>query len=747
MKYRRICTGLVAVLLGLGVPATSHAQFAWTGTVSSDWNVAGNWNLGVPINGSTVDLTGSGSSPTNYTLGARTFQSITLDNGRVGGYVVNLVGAGVTPALVSGGSFIDQNTTGPDTINTGLNLNGPTAIAAVPGATLIFATNPITGTGGVTVSGGGVVIFNTANTYTGTTLINGGTLIVNGSLPNTGNVIVNTAGTLGGTGSVGPTTVGGTIAPGATAGGGIGTLTINGAFVQNPNSIHLASINPAGQSSLVLVNGAANIAGSVQVNAATGTYTQGQRYTILTATGGVTGTYTGASFNNLPFFTPLLSYDANDVFLTVVRSATSYASVAQTYNQFQVASAFDRGSQGSTGDLATVIDALNALSAPQARSAFDAMSGEVYGSLTAAAIEKEALFLRVTARRLRPLAFAGDAGFDTTMANNGGTFAGATPVGGMNNSPNAIQPVNYRAQGDDNSCANGSCRTGSGFGCGSGKCGTCEAWMTQYGMGGNATGDGNAHDFNYNIYGFAVGTDYNLSDDTIVGMALGYSYFNVATQDVDGHANVNNVDLGVYAREYFGNLWFLGIAAASMGQYDVNRTIAFPGIVRGASSSADGAQGATYWEVGYSWNVGAWAVQPLAGLQYIYNYRHDTQETGAGAIDLNVNASNVNSFRSVVGSRFVRPIETRRGILAPEFRGMWIHEYESQNFIVSSSFAGIPGIQIVPQGLSLGTDFALLGTGFTWAVTNRISLGLHYDAYFSSNQFAQAGFGQFLYHW
>ena len=54
----------------------------------------------------------------------------------------------------------------------------------------------------------------------------------------------------------------------------------------------------------------------MQVLAQPGNYGNSTTYTILRATGGVSGTYSGVT-SNFAFLTPTLSYDANDVFLTL----------------------------------------------------------------------------------------------------------------------------------------------------------------------------------------------------------------------------------------------------------------------------------------------------------------------------------------------------------------------------------------------------------------------------------------------
>jgi autotransporter-associated beta strand protein len=70
----------------------------------------------------------------------------------------------------------------------------------------------------LTKSGSGTQVLGDANTYTGTTTVNAGTLTVNGSLLNTGSVVVNANGFLGGSGKVGAITGAGTVGPGNSPG-------------------------------------------------------------------------------------------------------------------------------------------------------------------------------------------------------------------------------------------------------------------------------------------------------------------------------------------------------------------------------------------------------------------------------------------------------------------------------------------------------------------------------------------------
>ncbi|QDU26643.1 Hemolysin, chromosomal [Anatilimnocola aggregata] len=291
-----------------------------------------------------AQLAASGSSVTNGTV------NITGGNTTVSGGIslANRPTAGTaTGALsITGGTLsVGGDITVTGTTSESITLDGGTldmggfniGSVASPIIPLTFASGTlknvgtINGTAGLTKTTTGQLILDGTIGYTGATVINGGKLVVNATnaltaLP--GAVTVNSGGTLGGTGTItGTVSVVGTgaIDAGATGADETGTLTISNTLTLAGTSTFAAQLNGnapgdgAGFYDQVTSTGAVNLTGVDLI--LTGTYAAeaGDSFTILTATGGITGNFDGYAdgqkfiLNNRPL---TISYTPTSVVVT-----------------------------------------------------------------------------------------------------------------------------------------------------------------------------------------------------------------------------------------------------------------------------------------------------------------------------------------------------------------------------------------------------------------------------------------------
>lgn len=229
----------------------------------------------------------------------------------------------------------------------------------------------ITGDGSFTKTGDGTLNLTGTSSFTGDTIVNDGRLAVNGTLP--GMVTVGSRGTIGGNGTIGGLVVqtGGTAAPGNS----IGLLRVSGNVTFQAGSVYQVEIDAAGQGDRIAAIGTATIqGGAVRVLAAQGDYAPATSYTILSADGGVSGSFAGVT-TNLAFLTPSLTYEPTAVKLQVLRNDISFADVAQTSNQCAAATATEQ-----LGIANAIYGAVLRSDAEDARQAFDLLSGEVYAA-------------------------------------------------------------------------------------------------------------------------------------------------------------------------------------------------------------------------------------------------------------------------------------------------------------------------------------------------------------------------------
>lgn len=604
--------------------------------------------------------------------------------GACGGDVFIATQAGTTGTInIGNGSGADTLFAGTIQFGAGtgtLNLNHTGTnygiFANITGAGTI---NQIAGVTNFTGSGAG---------FTGTTNVSGGTFKVNTTLGGTVNVI---GGTLGGNGTLtGALTIntGGNIAPGNS----IGTLNVanitmaagstytvelnNGGFVAGTNNDR---INATGTAT---ING-----GTVHVTPVNGTdtgttYTPGT-YTILTAAGGVTGTFTTVT-DDYAFLNFALGYDANNVLLTSSLAATSFCLPGMSANQCAAGNgAFSLGS-------GSLFNAVLNLSNAEAPGALDQLSGEIHASAKTALIEDSRFAREVAINRLR-------IALGSIGANRGGQIEN---------------------------------RVSDRF----------AFWGQAFGAFGQRNGDGNAATLGRNIGGFFLGGDALVTDDVRLGLMGGYSRSSFSVDDRMSSGTADSYTLGAYGGGEWDAFSLKGGAAYSWHSLDTSRSVAFTGFSDSLSASYSARTFQAYGEAAYGIDAGPARFEPFANLAHV-NLSTDGFTEKGGAAALSARSGSTGVTFATLGLR----AETTRklGKVDTTLRGMagWRHAFGATPTSTFTFAAG--GTAFTVTGVPHARDVLALDAGFDMNLTQDAALGFSYGGQFGPGMQDHSGKASF----
>ncbi len=509
---------------------------------------------------------------------------------------------------------------------------------------------------------------------------------------------VDAAGTLGGTGTViGNVTVNGIVAPGNS----IGTLNITGTYTQATGSTYTVEVDTA-NSDLINVTGAATIQGgtTVSVLAAPGLYTIGHRYTILTASGGVTGTYATLT-DNAPFVDFQLAYDLNNVYLDVIMSSVSFQQIAQTPNQFAAA-----GGIASLGAGNPLFNAVLPLSASQARHAFDLLSGEIHASVLTMLLEQSRFIRDSIGGRLRQFVGGPAALFAPQIATRelGGETALAYAGAGRKRAPGAIERALASAPRA-----------------------SFTAWAQSFGNWGHSASDGNAGALDRTNGGFLTGIDKTVADMGgglwRFGLAGGYQRTTLDVDDRASSSRIDSYDLAAYAGTQQGPLGLRAGAAYEWNDVATSRSIVFPGFNDATQASYGGHTVQVFGEAGYGVNWRQLALEPFAQLAYVDVRTDDFTERGGAAALAGV-AGHADSTFSTLGLRAAMPLPGMAKLTAKASAG-WRHAFGTITPTAQLAFAA-GGTPFTVAGLPVAKDAAEVELGVGGEVMPNGELSIAY---------------------
>jgi autotransporter-associated beta strand protein len=648
--------------------------------------------------------------------------------------ITSLSSGGMTAGSIEGaGTF----SLGPNQLTVGSN-NLSTEVSGI-----------IRGTGGSLVKvGTGTLTLSGTNSYTGATVVAGGTLLVTGDISSSNGVAVGPAATLAGTGTVpGVLMVGGTLAPGLPI--GIGTLNVRGNLAFTSAATYLVGIN-------AITASQTNVTGIAALNGATvqviddKDITKRQVYTLLTATGGINGTFNpdvvGVK-NKVELF-----YDANHVFLCDHCKFTDLVAGQLPFFPGSPAAPGSPSTPGSpsafvpptdVGQVAAALDAaidanvtlpqrienLLGVSRAQVVNALTQLTGEVHTGAEQASFQSTNAFLRLL---LDPFA-------ETRGTAGVGSAMGFAPEASAR-LPSDVALAYASVLKEPAAPAQPAVASRP-----------WNVWASGYGgratIGGDPVNIG-SHDASVRDYGYAGGLDYRIAPDTTVGFALGGAGTDWSVANALGTGRSDVFQGGIYGSTRWGAAYVSAALAYASYWMSTDRFVNVFGTDHLTSNfTAHDFSGRI--ESGYRFALPLVAVTPYGAFQAqrLYLPAYSEVAPAGSPFALTYNAQNFATTRSELGAWFDRLVLVADAYAGTVFaRAAWAHDWRNDRAL-STSFLTLPTPAFIINGAAPPPDKALVSGGSELRLRNGWSVMGKFDGEFASRLQSYAGTGTVRYVW
>jgi outer membrane autotransporter protein len=268
--------------------------------------------------------------------------------------------------------------------------------------------------------------------------------------------------------------------------------------------------------------------------------------------------------------------------------------------------------------------------------------------------------------------------------------------------------------------------------------GHASVWARGYDQFGSAAASASIGAVGYGINRAAPligGIDWRLGNDIVTGVAATYVASSASFKD-GSRTNLSSYQGAIYAGWAGGPWYALGSAVVSFNDFGTSRLLTPFGLAGDAASKPSGESYQGHAEAGYHWVLPAAGVNvsvtPYAAIDYVNAHIESFNETG-GFGAFSVNAAGSNSFQTTLGVRLTSRIQMASyGMLVPELRLGWSHEFLDSSQTIVTTLIGVPGSLTSTTGINFGRDTARVGAGLSMELDPDAKVFVDYDGKLSS---------------
>jgi outer membrane autotransporter protein len=213
----------------------------------------------------------------------------------------------------------------------------------------------------------------------------------------------------------------------------------------------------------------------------------------------------------------------------------------------------------------------------------------------------------------------------------------------------------------------------------------------------------------FDTAGITIGADYRITNQFILGGAVGFIGTEAELADDAGELDTQGVSLSLFGTFYSPQNYFVDFSATfGKNNFDQKRSIVYTldglaDVSQNLKADYDGDTVSLFIGSGFDFNNGAWSFGPRADLEYIKSDVDEfTEEVSDPTADgggwaTRVDETDQRWLTLNLGGKVSYTQSTNWGVLIPYARLDWLHEFEDDSQIITAHFVEDPaglGIEI-----------------------------------------------------
>lgn len=260
----------------------------------------------------------------------------------------------------------------------------------------------------------------------------------------------------------------------------------------------------------------------------------------------------------------------------------------------------------------------------------------------------------------------------------------------------------------------------------------------------------NQEGFDFDTQGVTAGLDYRFTDNFVLGGAVGYLNNDIDLDADGGELDADGYSFTLYSTYYHADKFYIdGSVTYGYNDYDQERNIRYtlPPTANSESAEVDQTMSADYdsdhWDLtlgaGYEFNWREWTFGPIGQLEYIdvdiddYREQESNPDADGSGWPVEIDSQDFESFTLSLGGQASYAWSQSWGVLVPQARFEWVHEFEDDPVVVTGRFIkATTDDEFGPVDFAFSADepdenYFIVGAGLSAVLPRGKSLFVHYQ--------------------